>query len=157
MNKTDKSLVWLTKKKGCMTWGAWVAQSVKCPTLDFSSGHDLRVHGFEPCIGLCADIAEPAWDSLSPSLSAPPLLSLSLCSSLSQKNKKTNFRGTWVARSVKRPALAQVMIWQFTLLSPASGSALTAQSLEPVSDSVSPSLSAPPPLVLCLSLSLSQI
>ena len=30
---------------------------------------------------------------------------------------------------------------------------MTAQSLEPASDSVSPSLSAPPPLALCLSLS----
>ena len=32
--------------------GAWVAQSVKRPTLDFSSGHDLTVRGFEPCTGL---------------------------------------------------------------------------------------------------------
>ena len=38
--------------------------------------------------------------------------------------------------------------------SPASGSVLTAQSLEPASDSVSPSLSAPPLLTLSLSLSL---
>ena len=37
--------------------------------------------------------------------------------------------------------------------SPASGSVLTAQSLEPASNSVSPSLSAPPLLVLSLSLS----
>ena len=37
---------------------------------------------------------------------------------------------------------------------PASGSVLTARSLEPASDSVSPSLSAPPLLTLCLSLSL---
>ena len=36
---------------------------------------------------------------------------------------------------------------------PASGSVLTAQSLEPVSDSVSPSLSDLPPFMLCLSLS----
>ena len=35
---------------------------------------------------------------------------------------------------------------------PPSGSVLTAQSLEPVSDSVSPPLSGPPPLMLCLSL-----
>ena len=34
---------------------------------------------------------------------------------------------------------------------PGSGSALTAQSLQPVSDSVSPSVSSPPLLVLCLS------
>ena len=36
---------------------------------------------------------------------------------------------------------------------PASGSGLMAQSLEPVSDSVPPSLSAPPLFMLCLSLS----
>ena len=46
---------------------------------DFSSGHDLTVPEFEPRIGLWADSTEPAWDSLSPSLSlsAPPLLALS--------------------------------------------------------------------------------
>ena len=62
-------------------------------------------------------------------------------------------RGTWVAQSVKRPASAQVMISWLMSSSPTSGSVLTAQSLEPASDSVSPSLSAPPLLVLCLSLS----
>ena len=45
---------------------------------------------------------------------------------------------------------AQVMISQFVSLSPASGSVQTAQSLELALDSVSPSLSSPPPLVLCL-------
>ena len=60
--------------------------------------------------------------------------------------------GTWVARSVKHLALAQVMISPFVGLSPASGSVLTTQSLEPASDSVSPSLSAPsPPLSLSFS------
>ena len=49
------------------------------------------------------------------------------------------FQGTWVAQSVKHPTLAQVMISQFMSLSPASGSVLTAQSLEPSLDSVSPS------------------
>ena len=34
-----------------------------------------------------------------------------------------------------------------------SGSMLTAQGLDPASDSVSPSLSAPPPLAVCLSVS----
>ena len=46
--------------------------------LGFSSRHDLMVHEFEPCVGLCADSVEPAWDSLSSSLYAPPLLSPSL-------------------------------------------------------------------------------
>ena len=31
------------KKKNNGGWCAWVAQSVKCPTLDFSSGHDFTV------------------------------------------------------------------------------------------------------------------
>ena len=61
--------------------------------------------------------------------------------------------GTWVAQSVERPTSVQIMISWFVSSSPASGSVLTAQSLEPASDSVSPSLSAPPPLILCLSLS----
>ena len=62
-------------------------------------------------------------------------------------------RGAWVARSVMRPTSAQVMILLFVGSSPALGSVLTAQSLEPALDSVSASLSAPPLLMLCLSLS----
>ena len=59
----------------------------------------------------------------------------------------------WVAQSVERPTSAQVMISRFVSLSSssASGSVLICQSLEPAADSVSPSLSAPPPLMLCLS------
>ena len=51
------------------------------------------------------------------------------------------------------PTSAQVMILRSVSSSPTSGSVLTAHSLEPVSDSVSPSLSDPPPFMLCLSLS----
>ena len=69
---------------------------------------------------------------------------------------KKERRGAWVAQSVERPTSAQVMISQLVGSNPASGSVLTAQSLEPASDSVSPSLSAPSPPMLCLSLSLSQ-
>ena len=63
------------------------------------------------------------------------------------------FGGAWVAQSVKHLVSAQVMISRFVSLSPALGSVLTAQSLEPVSDSVSPSLTAPL-LTLCLCVSL---
>ena len=42
-----------------------MAQSVKHPTLDFDSDHGFTVCEFEPCIRLCADITESAWDSLS--------------------------------------------------------------------------------------------
>ena len=76
---------------------------------------------------------------------------------LLQLIKKERWRGAWVARSVKRPTSAQVTISRSVSSSPASGSGLTARSLEPVSDSVSPSLSAPPLLVLYLSLFLSII
>ena len=61
--------------------------------------------------------------------------------------KKLPLEGTWVAQSVKHQTSAQVVISQFVGSSPASGSALTAQSLEPASDSVSALLPAPPPLV----------
>ena len=56
-----------------------------------------------------------------------------------------------MAQSVERLTSAQVMIPRFVGSSPASGSVLLAQSLEPASDSGSPSLSAPPLLALCLS------
>ena len=59
-----------------------------------------------------------------------------------------------MAQSVQRPTSAQVMISHFMGSSPVSGSALTAQSLEPALDSVSPSLSALP---LTHTLSLSKI
>ena len=63
-----------------------------------------------------------------------------------------------MAQLVERPTSAQVMISWFVSSSPALGSQLTTQSLEPASDSVSPSLSAPPPTyALSLSLSVAKI
>ena len=41
--------------------------------------------------------------------------------------------GAWVAQSVERPSLVQVMISQFVGSSPMLGSVLTAQSLDPAS------------------------
>ena len=67
-------------------------------------------------------------------------------------SKDFSFLGTWVVQVVKHLTLAQVMISQLMSLSPVSGSVLTAQSQEPTLDSVSPSLSAPPPLTLCFSI-----
>ena len=68
-----------------------------------------------------------------------------------QRFKITSFRGTGVAQLVKRLTSAQVMISQLVSSSLALGSVLTAQSLEPASDSVSPFLSVPPLLTLSLS------
>ena len=64
--------------------------------------------------------------------------------------------GAWVLQSAKHPPSAQVMILQFVSSSPALGSVLIAQSLEPGLDSVSPSLSSPPLFVPCFSLSLNN-
>ena len=71
-------------------------------------------------------------------------------------SQKASMCSAWVAQSVKRPTSAQVMISWFVSSSPLLGSVLTAQSLEPVSDSVSPLLSAPPLFVLCFSLFLNN-
>ena len=54
-----------------------LGDSVAHPTLDFSSGHDITVREFEPHVGFCTDRSLLGIFSLS-SVSAPPLLSLSL-------------------------------------------------------------------------------
>ena len=62
-------------------------------------------------------------------------------------------RGAWVAQLVEQPTSARVTISRFVGLSPTSGSVLTARSLEPASDSVSPSLGPFPAHTLSLSVS----
>ena len=65
--------------------------------LDLSSGQDLVIREFEPHhIGLCTDGAEPAWDSVSPTLSAPSLLVRSLSLSLSQSKSINIKKKMWV-------------------------------------------------------------
>ena len=54
--------------------GTWVAP-LRVGLLILAQVMISRFHEFEPHIGLCTDSAEPDWDS--PSLSAPPLLTLS--------------------------------------------------------------------------------
>ena len=60
--------------------------------------------------------------------------------------------GAWVAQLVKHLTSAQVMISLFMSSSPALGSVLTAQSLEPTSHCVSSSLSPSPARALAFSL-----
>ena len=48
-----------------------MAQLVELLTLDLGSGHDLALGEIEHHVSLRTDSAEPAWDSLFPSLSAP--------------------------------------------------------------------------------------
>ena len=66
-----------------------MAQSFKCPTLGFGSGHDLVVHEFEPVSGPVLTVQSLPGILLSPPfLSAPPLLVRSLSLSLSLKINK---------------------------------------------------------------------
>lgn len=59
------------------TWDAWGTQQVECLSLDFGSGHDLKVKGSSPVSG-SAQSMQPVWDSF-PSSAFPPLpLALSL-------------------------------------------------------------------------------
>ena len=85
MNLTEKSY----QKKYILkdiSWVSWVAQSIEQPTLDFGSSCDLSgSHGIEPCVGLCADSVEPAWDS--PSLSLPLPHHVCMLALSFQKNK----------------------------------------------------------------------
>ena len=74
------------------------------------------------------------------------------------KKKNPTVVASWVAQSAKRLTSAQMMISWFVDLSPASGSVLTAGSLEPASDSVvSLSLCPSPAHTLSLFLSLSKM
>ena len=63
-----------------------MAQLVKHSSLDFSSGHHLMDREIESLVGLCADGAKLAWDSLSLPLSLS--LPHALVSSLSLKINK---------------------------------------------------------------------
>ena len=128
-----------------------MAQSVKRWTL--AQVMISRFLGLGPTSGsvLTAQSLEPPSDSASPSPSAPP--QLTLCVSLPLKNKNIK-RGAWGIQLVKCLTLTQVLISLLMSLSPALGSVLTAQSLDTASDSVSSSLCAPAPLMLCLFLSL---
>ena len=65
-----------------------MAQSVKHLTLDFGSGHDLTVRDIEPHVGLCADLKEPAWDSLSLFLCPSPAHTVFVETNKQKKFKK---------------------------------------------------------------------
>ena len=65
-------------------------QSVKHLTPDLGSGHDLTVHEFKPCLRLCANSVESAWDSLSLPLSAPPPPRFLKVNILKKKKKEEN-------------------------------------------------------------------
>ena len=80
------------------TAGAWGGLSwLSIPTFNFSSGHDLTVHEFEPHVGLCADSVGPAWDSLSPFLAGPSLFTYLPTFSLSKINLKKKKSLTQIA------------------------------------------------------------
>ena len=70
---------------------------------------------------------------------------------------KQDYRGAWAAQSVGASDFGSSHDLTASEFEPASGSGLTAQSLEPASDSVSLSLSLPLPCSCSVSLSFSKI
>ena len=71
VRRVKSGLVHMVPKGGRVT-GPWVAQLVEHLSLT-----QVVISRFEPHVGLCTDNTEPAWVSPPPSLSVPPLLSLS--------------------------------------------------------------------------------
>ena len=77
------------------------------PTLDFGSGHDLTVCGFEPCVRLHGDSTEPAWDSFSLPLSAPTLLT---CVRAPKKGRKEGRKEGRKKKKEKREKLYHFLL-----------------------------------------------
>ena len=65
-----------TSYKGGFAFGAPRGLGWLSIGLEFGSGRDLMACKFETCVRLQVDSMQPAWDALSPSLSAPPPLGL---------------------------------------------------------------------------------
>ena len=80
------------------------------------------------------------------------VISTSVLGEIKRQFRSRQILGWPVAQSVKHLTSAQVMISWFVGSSPALGSVLTAQSLEPASDSGSPSLCPSPTCTLSLPL-----
>ena len=60
------------------TWGGWGLSWLSVHLLVLAQVMISQFYEFKPHVGLCTHSEEPAWDSLSPSLSALPRLTLSL-------------------------------------------------------------------------------
>ena len=103
--RTDTVCAWQIQK--CMQFGrllskqirrgALVVQSVKFPTLDFGSGHDLTVPEFKPHTGLCICLGF----SLSPSLFLPLPCSLFLSLSFKINKIKKTFKNKYIDKEIK--------------------------------------------------------
>ena len=129
------------------SWGVWVAQSVKHLILDFGSDHDLTVCEIKPHVRLHADLAEPAWDSLPPSL----------CTSVAHVYSFPTRRSsdlTWVAQSVEYLMLDFGSDHDLTVHGIEPCVRFCTDSVEPAWDSLSPSLFLLLPHLCSCSLSL---
>ena len=93
-----------TSNKKISTWGTWVAQLVKHPTLDFGSGHSLIVHGLKPHVGLCADSARTCLG-----FSLPLTLPLSFFLSKQRNKQTTTTTTTTYSKEIKERSLQ----WHF--------------------------------------------
>ena len=80
--------LYLNKAVSQRVGGAWVARSVKRPTPDTGSGHDLTVLRSSPVWGSTLNMKAKILSSSPP---APPLQALSLSPSLKNNNNKKLF------------------------------------------------------------------
>ena len=91
-----------------LVWGTRVDESVKRPTSQVMISWFLSM---SPGVGLATVSMEPAWDPLSPSLSAPPCLCALALSKINKPLKRKE--GAWVAQLVEHPTSTEIMISRF--------------------------------------------
>ena len=82
-----------------------MAQSVKPPTLDLSSGRDLTARGFEPVWGSAMHV-ETAWDSL-PLLAPPQHVLEHACTHTLCQNKRIHLKTKKVNSARKEERLCK--------------------------------------------------
>ena len=93
-----------------------MAQSVKCPTPNFSSGHDLTVVRSSPALGM-----EAAYDSLSlsssltPAHPSPPLARSLLLSKINKIKKRTQLQKDVLLPCLVTSELADVLAQDLAL------------------------------------------
>ena len=97
-----------------------MAQSVKCPTPNFSSGHDLTVVRSSPALGSTLSM-EAAYDSLSlsssltPAHPSPPLARSLLLSKINKIKKRTQLQKDVLLPCLVTSELADVLAQDLAL------------------------------------------
>ena len=95
-----------------------MAQSVKCPTPNFSSGHDLTVVRSSPALGMEAAYASLSLSSsltLTPAHPSPPLARSLLLSKINKIKKRTQLQKDVLLPCLVTSELADVLAQDLAL------------------------------------------